>query len=326
VFKTTGRGKGVKAARYIKKGTILGTMDGMHMTKPVVDQLQNVEHVEEYAVSYETTRFGKIIEVVVSPIFDKTGKKLPPGAPDMFLINEPSEDENANVVFLAGYTNVVPVTAENELFCVAVICVACSDIAEGQELLVHYGGEYQRDGYTPGRSCPSTNLTRKDNQSFYEGVVQYNGELKRKPDQVMGVSLNSMLRDQLPTIHKMGDDGKVYQLNGLKGEENYREMGKSAYRTLVMEPSTPDFHFFNDDASGGEFAALVELARKNKEIERVKEPSTYAFDFNDDVSDDDYATLVDLARKKKKRERVKQRNAKQQETGSSKTTPIIMLD
>lgn len=255
------RGRGLVARRDIKKGAVIGLMEGVHMTDSVFDQLANSETAQEYSVSYPTFRFGgrKQMQVTISPVFMPDGSLHKDTSP-MFLINEPTaaddgtdkkkkkkkggqKTDQANVVFIRAFLRVAkPNLSDNpldDIFCVGVAVVACQGIQKNHELLVHYGSDYERKGYKVGNPCAIDSLNRSHNNQFLEGYVMQNDEMKRKPDEIMGVLLTSKPEEMLPTIHSEQEEGKFVFMNGAGESKNSRPMDPRTARQLAMHNPSP---------------------------------------------------------------------------------------
>lgn len=213
IRESPGKGLGVFARQKVPKGTILGLMNGVHMSEEVYEKQVNKDKLEEYRVMYDWSipQFTSM-EVYIAPRMDTRGNVLDAdGEQMMFMINEPSVGERANVAFLKAITYVED-PAQNYSFVVpvqvGVACVTCKAISEDSELLVHYGdlhGERQR-----GPACERESISTKDNKHFVEAVID--GTNERDPYIVAAVGLRS---NTFPAaVHVETGDGSVTSFRG----------------------------------------------------------------------------------------------------------------
>ena len=171
------KGRGVRATRDIRRGTILGFFNGVHMVKRDVYNAQlNYPSLQNYAVSY-TRKANDTREVItIAPYVDATGRVLETTPNNlsqmMFFINQPNPTtEIANVVFLdaVSWTQLPGMPAGHKFpVTVGVACVTCQDVYTGDELLVRYNANNLDDNINFGPACPVDAISVLHNKHFIE--------------------------------------------------------------------------------------------------------------------------------------------------------------
>ena len=201
-----GKGAALIASKAIKRGTVLGLMHGVHLTKDVYESIQtkNLTEkisafeddgvVEMYALGYILENFPEAKhEIMIVPIFEHdvtkqdTAYKLDMSytKQKLFLINEPSQGRTANSVFMdvsqKAPTKANDNHAQPNYITVGVCVVMCKDVSRGDEITCHYGNNRGVLNYQRGKGCQNI-LHFYEHPNFIQEVETNFAAALRIPD------------------------------------------------------------------------------------------------------------------------------------------------
>eukprot|EP00966_Prymnesium_polylepis_P037311 866537-Prymnesium_polylepis.2 len=157
---TTGGGIGLFAGRAIPKGTLIGLYGGNFMTDEEYAQAEAATPaLKQYAMTVRDTVYG-FQSVIAPPI--AAGSTRPDLARwPMCAMNEGVASRN-NVRFAPIFPTIDQVTPalaatldadQHDGIFAGVAAYTCRDVGASRELLVSYGPDFQRGGYTPRQPC-----------------------------------------------------------------------------------------------------------------------------------------------------------------------------